>query len=132
MHRILVIDDEEQVAETIQESLSFLGYRVDIAADGEEGLSMYCVSDYDLVITDICMPGKDGNSVARAIRDSGNSSIPILAISGTPWLMAKNIFDRALPKPFSMRALSAAVKELTEDSFPSAVSGSEYCATATA
>jgi DNA-binding response OmpR family regulator len=88
MDTILVIDDEKGITSLIREALSMFGYDVEIALDGQEGIKKFETSAYDLVITDICMPGLDGNSVARHIRNSDRKSTPIIGMSGTPPLSA--------------------------------------------
>ena len=59
------------------------------------------------------MPDIDGFEVARCIRSSNKPQTPIIAMTGTPWLVKNNGFDRTISKPFSIKALMDAVKELT-------------------
>jgi len=109
---ILVIDDEKGITSLIQEALSMFGYDVEIAIDGQEGIQKFESSTYDLVITDICMPGLDGNSVARHIRNSDRKSTPIIGMSGTPWLLDKGDFDMVISKPFPLKMLIEFMKKL--------------------
>ena len=88
------------------------GYDVEIARDGQEGIQKFESSTYDLVITDICMPGLDGNSVARHIRNSAKKSTPIIGMSGTPWLLDKGDFDMVISKPFPLKMLIESMKKL--------------------
>jgi DNA-binding response OmpR family regulator len=74
---------------------------------------MFEAGSFDLVITDIRMPDIDGIEVARCIRSSDKPQTPIIAMSGTPWLMNDNGFDFTISKPFSVKILMDAVKELT-------------------
>ena len=113
MNNILVIDDEIMIADVLKQALTKYGYNVETAFGGLEGLRMFEAGSFDLVITDIRMPGIDGNEVARCIRSSDKPSTPIIAMSGTPWLMNGDGFNFTLPKPFSIQALMDAVKELT-------------------
>ena len=112
MDTILVIDDEKGITSLIKEALSMFGYDVEIAMDGQEGIQKFESSAYDLVITDICMPGLDGNSVARHIRNSDRKSTPIIGMSGTPWLLDKGDFDMIISKPFPLKMLIESMKKL--------------------
>lgn len=67
--RILVIDDDPLVRRTLQVLLDRAGYTVDSAADGMQGLEKLPDGHFDLVMTDVRMPGMDGFSVLRAIRE---------------------------------------------------------------
>ena len=78
---ILIIDDERAIRKTLNEILGFEGYKIDEAADGEEGLKKFQSAPYDLVLCDIKMPKMDGLeflSKATAI----NPDVPIIMISG--------------------------------------------------
>ena len=66
--RVLVIDDELGLRDMLSFSLSDRGYKVDSAAHGDEGLKLIAAGDYDLVVCDIMMPGKNGVDVLREIR----------------------------------------------------------------
>ena len=112
MYNVLVIDDEEFIPELLEEILARFGYNVETATGGQEGLRVFEKGLFDLVITDIRMPGTDGHAVAHHIRNSDRSHTPIMAISGTPWLMEGDEFDSILPKPFSIQALLDAISEL--------------------
>lgn len=81
MATILIIDDERAIRKTLNEILGFEGYKIDEAADGEEGLKKFQLATYDVVLCDIKMPKLDGIeflSKALAI----NPDIPIIMISG--------------------------------------------------
>ena len=67
--RILVIDDDPLVRRTLQLLLQQAGYTVDSAADGQQGLEKLPEGHFDLVMTDVRMPGMDGFAVLRAIRE---------------------------------------------------------------
>jgi DNA-binding response OmpR family regulator len=81
MPKILVIDDDMPVRDTIVRILERKGYRVLVAADGVHGLRMFRSEQPDLVITDIIMPEKEGLETIREIRDQ-RPDAKILAISG--------------------------------------------------
>ena len=67
--KILLVEDEERLLESIREVLVHSGYVVDTALDGEEGSFMAFTNDYDLIILDINLPKKDGFEILREIRD---------------------------------------------------------------
>jgi CheY-like chemotaxis protein len=112
MSCILVIDDERSILNMIEHALSVFGFSVETAVNGEEGIEKYNTCDFDLVITDICMPGIDGLAVLQHIRNSGKKSTPTIGISGTPWLLENSDFDVVLPKPFPIKVLFDTVKRV--------------------
>jgi len=113
MCNILVIDDERIISDVLQKALNIYGYNVETASGGSDGLRMFEAGSFDLVITDIQMPDIGGIEVARCIRSSDKPQTPIIGMSGTPWLMNGNGFDFTISKPFSIKILMDAVKELT-------------------
>jgi len=87
------------------------GYSVTIACSGSEAISKFDEADYDLVITDICMPGPDGNALAQHIK-SITRSVPVIAHTGSCELAGK-AFDRILSKPAQMQELLDVIDELS-------------------
>ena len=81
MADILIIDDEKAIRKTLTEILSFEGYKIEEAADGEEGLRKFKEKNYDLVLCDIKMPKLDGIEFLQKAGES-NPDIPIIMISG--------------------------------------------------
>ena len=112
MCSILVIDDEKGILRVLREALMRSGHRVEIAEDGYEGIQKFDGGGFDIVITDMRMPGLDGESVVRHIRRSSRKAIPVIGISGTPWLLKENSFDLVLPKPFPLQELIDSVSRL--------------------
>jgi len=110
MHSILAIDDEAALLTFIQGILEHSGFRVVTANDGLEGISIFDNGKFDLVITDIMMPNADGCAVAAFVRKKTGGSVPVIGISGTPWLLDEKIFDAVLAKPFSIESLISRVK----------------------
>jgi CheY-like chemotaxis protein len=111
MQRVLVIDDDALIAKLLDEALTTMGYQVRTASGGSEGLQIFQQEAFDLVITDVIMPGMDGHTVAKKIRSSDRPWTPIIGISGTPWLLDGE-FDSVLAKPFGFKALGVAVASL--------------------
>ncbi len=81
MASILIIDDERAIRKTLGEILSYEGYKIDEAADGEEGLKKFSTTTYDVVLCDIKMPKMDGIEFLEKAKEI-NSDIPIIVISG--------------------------------------------------
>lgn len=81
MPSILIIDDEKSIRKTLNEILSFEGYKIDEAADGEEGLKKFREKNYDLVLCDIKMPKLDGIEFLEQAKEI-NDGTPIIIISG--------------------------------------------------
>jgi two-component system, NtrC family, nitrogen regulation response regulator NtrX len=81
MAEILIIDDEKAIRKTLMEILSFEGYKIDEAADGEEGLKRFKEKNYDLVLCDIKMPKLDGIEFLQKAGEF-NPDIPVVMISG--------------------------------------------------
>src|SRR6476659_4527629 len=81
MADILIIDDEKAIRKTLSEILSFEGYKVDEASDGEEGLSKFKAKNYDVVLCDVKMPRIDGIEFLQKASEC-NPDVPIIMISG--------------------------------------------------
>ncbi len=81
MADILIIDDEKAIRKTLSEILSFEGYKIEEASDGEEGLKKFKEKTYDVVLCDIKMPKLDGIEFLQKAGES-NGDIPIIMISG--------------------------------------------------
>jgi len=81
MATILIIDDERAIRKTLTEILSYEGYKIDEASDGEEGLKRFAEKSYDLVLCDIKMPKVDGIEFLEKAKEI-NADVPIIMISG--------------------------------------------------
>lgn len=80
--RILIVEDDEFLAEIYEKQFLFEGYEAEIAHDGEQALSMLASKDYDLVLLDIMLPKLDGISVLKEIRKTEKTSkIPVVILS---------------------------------------------------
>lgn len=76
MH-ILIIEDEKQLCQSIAEGLRMDGYEADTCFDGDEGLELCLVENYDLILLDLNLPGVDGLEILRQFRES-DTSTPVL------------------------------------------------------
>ncbi len=115
MH-ILVIEDEERVALPVKRGLEELGYATTIAADGTTGLKMALSGSFDLIITDILLPGTNGIELCRSIRQQ-LPEIPIIMLTalGTTDDKVEGFDSGAndyLVKPFDFRELYVRIREL--------------------
>jgi CheY-like chemotaxis protein len=116
---ILVVDDEPLVADTLSLLLMIDKHRVDVARDGETALARYKSSRYDLVITDLMMPGIDGLELARLIRAQVpqqriilvSGHLGALSLSNRDKMQLQNV-DALLGKPFSPEQLRQAVRAI--------------------
>ena len=111
--RILVIDDEQPIAQLIQDALSLAGHRVDVAVSAVEGLKMAAISDYDLVLTDLGMPDMSGWEVASRIREQ-DPDLPVVLVTGWGTTIddaeiARSGIAGVVHKPFEIRDLVATV-----------------------
>jgi DNA-binding NtrC family response regulator len=117
--RILIIDDEEMVRETIGKLLERYGYDVTVAADGDEGERMFREHPADLVILDILMPRRDGLDLLACLKKIA-PDLPVIAISGggktgkLDLLPAARHLGAALTfvKPFNPHILTDAIAQL--------------------
>lgn len=113
--RILLIEDEEKTSSYINRALSELGYRVDVADNGTDGLYLAQEHDYDAIILDVMLPGKDGYSVLDGLRASKQTPVLMLSARGSVDERVKGLrsgADDYLPKPFSLIELVARLQAL--------------------
>ena len=119
VHRILIIDDEEEVREILRRALEKDGFAVDEAADGREGLRRFRQGGADLVIVDLFMPYKEGMETILEIRETA-PDVRTIAISGgglsgeMEFLEHAETFgaSRTFTKPLDLAVLVKAVHEL--------------------
>lgn len=114
--RILVVEDDPNLAAFVQKGLREESYAVDSAADGEEGLSMATTMPYDLLILDVMLPKLDGLTMCRRLRAAGSvTPILLLTAKGTvdDRVTGLNMgADDYLTKPFAFVELLARVRAL--------------------
>jgi DNA-binding response OmpR family regulator len=114
--RILVVEDYRKIARAVKEGLEQEAFAVDVAHDGETGLNSALNDGYDLVILDLMLPGMDGITVCRKLREA-DKNVPVLMLTAKD--QAKDIVlglnngaDDYLAKPFSFEVLLARVRAL--------------------
>jgi len=114
--RILLVEDEPSAARMMAKGLREQTYAVDVAQDGEGALYQANVNDYDLIILDIMLPGKDGFEVCRELRAAG-SPVPVLMVTARDTIDDRvegldTGADDYLTKPFDFRELLAHIRAL--------------------
>jgi CheY-like chemotaxis protein len=119
MKRILIIDDDLNMRETIREILSVENYEIVITADGKEGISLHRLRAFDLIITDIIMPDMDGIEIIIELKKN-HKDTKIIAISGGGYYYADDYLETAralgantvIEKPFENEELTNTVNNL--------------------
>ncbi len=114
--KILVVEDESKTGNYLRQGLTEAGFVVDLARDGHDGLHLATTESYDVIVLDIMLPGRDGWSVLKALRDDG-SSVPVLFLTARDQVddRVKGLeagADDYLVKPFAFSELLARVRSL--------------------
>jgi two-component system OmpR family response regulator len=114
--RVLIVEDDSQIASFVTKGLQQAGFAVDQASDGEEGLHMARVNSYDALIVDLMLPKQDGFALIESLRSRGDAT-PVLILSARGSLDDKLRgfrvgSDDYLTKPFSFAELLARVQAL--------------------
>jgi two-component system response regulator MprA len=114
--RILVVDDDRAVRESLRRSLSFNGYSVALAQDGLEALDVIASDRPDALVLDVLMPRLDGLQVCRQLRSNGDD-LPILVLTARDSVSERVAgldagADDYLPKPFALEELLARLRAL--------------------
>ena len=112
---ILLIEDHRDIAEMVAEYLEPRGYVVDHAADGICGLHLAVSNDYDLIVADVMLPGLDGVSLCRKVREEARRDTPLVMLTARDTLDDKLAgleagADDYLVKPFEIRELEARIR----------------------
>lgn len=114
--RLLIVEDNNEIIDSLKPSLKAEGFTIDTARDGESGSYMARTNSYDLIILDNLLPKKDGFEVCREIRNEGNDA-PILMLSVKSEIETKVKLlnagaDDYVAKPFSFGELLARIRAL--------------------
>ncbi len=110
--RILFVEDDTDIAENVADYLEVKGHVLDFALDGIGGLHLALTQDYDVIVLDIMLPGMDGLTFCRKLREQGTKQIPILMLTARDTLSDKLEgfeagADDYLVKPFELQELEA-------------------------
>ena len=115
--RLLVVEDDARLAAVLRQGLSEHGFTVDAASEGAAGLALAVSNDYDAILLDVMLPGKNGFDVLRELRQRGRRA-PVLMLTARA-----SVEDRVqgldlgaddyLPKPFDFSELLARVRAIT-------------------
>lgn len=111
--RILVVDDEPQIARVLRTSLASNGHEVTVARDGAEAMELFLKVHPELVVTDLAMPGIDGIELTRAIRERSNAPVIVLTVRSQDAQKVAALDEGAddyMTKPFSIQELLARVR----------------------
>ncbi len=113
--RVLIVEDDEAIAEVVQRMLRIDGYKTEIAVDGEQALAISRTFNPDLVVLDLGLPRLDGNEVARRLREQGD--VPILMLTARDAVESKIEgfeagADDYLVKPFERAELLVRLRAL--------------------
>jgi DNA-binding response OmpR family regulator len=114
--RILIIEDDKDIARLVELHLKDAGYEVEMAYDGKAGLELALAKSYDLIILDLMLPGSDGIEICRRVR-AASAYAPILMLTAKSTELDRVLgleigADDYVTKPFSVRELLARVKAL--------------------
>jgi DNA-binding response OmpR family regulator len=129
MTRILIVEDEPTISIGLQDDLAAEGYEVEAASDGDSGATKATGGNFDLIVLDVMLPGKDGFTICRELRASG-SRTPIILLTARGQEADKILglglgADDYITKPFSPRELVARIQAvLRRATFPP--SGKRY------
>ena len=115
MH-VLVIEDEQKVANALKEGLTHEGYQVDTAYTGEEGFYLLSTRSYDLLLLDLMLPGRSGLEILKTLREKG-MNFPVLILTARDTVEDRVIgldsgADDYLIKPFAFPELLARIRVL--------------------
>lgn len=115
--RILVVEDERKIANFIQKGLKEFGFAVENVGRGDEALEIILDNPFDAVVLDIMLPGRDGLSVLRALRERSNA-VPVLILTARGQISEKvagldlGADDYLAAKPFAIEELAARLRAL--------------------
>lgn len=121
--RVLVIEDNADIATNIGDYLEDRGHSVDFGADGVTGLHLAVVNEYDVIVLDLMLPGMDGLELCRKLRQEARKHTPVLMLTARDSLQQKLAgfetgADDYMVKPFALQELEARLQVLVRRSKP--------------
>ena len=120
MSKILIVEDEESIADLEKDYLELSGFEVEVANDGQTGIDKALFGDFDLVILDLMLPGVDGFEICRKVRAEKNTPIIMVSAKKDDIDKIRGLglgADDYMTKPFSPSELVARVKAHLEKNF---------------
>ena len=119
--RLLIVEDEKELCDTIAKTLYQAGYEVDTCYDGDEALDYILAEDYDLIVLDLNLPGTDGMDILKELRKE-NEETKVLILSARSQIVDKvEGLDAGandyMEKPFHLQELEARIRSLTRRKF---------------
>lgn len=114
--KLLIVEDEPRIGQYLRQGLAEAGFAVDLSDDGNEGEQLALGGDYDLLILDVMLPGRDGWQILRSVRDAG-MTVPVLFLTARDAVEDRvrgleQGADDYLVKPFAFVELLARVRTL--------------------
>jgi two-component system OmpR family response regulator len=118
--RILVVEDQDKFLSFIKKGLEEQGFAVDTTSDGDDAYAIASSTPYDLIVLDIMLPGRDGLSILRTLREEGNA-VPVILLTARSGVNERieglNLgADDYLPKPFYIEELIARIHTIVRRS----------------
>jgi len=113
--RILLVEDNRDILANLADYLELKGYSVDCAQDGLSGLNLATSGHYDLLVLDVMLPGLDGYSLCRRLREEARSAVPVIMLTARDQLDDRLLGFKAgaddyLIKPFALSELAARIE----------------------
>ena len=117
MNKILVVDDDNPSLENVARFLRLKGYQVEVASNGYEAGQLIDKTEFDLVLSDLIMPGVNGLDLLKRTRSIA-PEIPVVLMSAFPGIEVTQIFERGaadfIPKPLDLDKLLSQLKRVVE------------------
>jgi len=117
--RLLIIEDNPAIVENMTDFLESKGYILDFAMDGIGGLHLALTQDYDVIVLDLMLPGMDGITLCKKLRQEANKQVPVIMLTARDTLDDKLLgfesgADDYLVKPFALKELEVRIKVLAK------------------
>jgi len=117
--RLLIIEDNPAIVQNMTDFLESKGYVLDFAMDGIGGLHLALTQDYDVIVLDLMLPGMDGITLCKKLRQEADKQVPVIMLTARDTLDDKLLgfesgADDYLVKPFALKELEARIKALAK------------------